>query len=115
MCNVFLHRIDRVWDEREHGVLVRFADDAVVMCRSRRQAEAALERLRVLSAELGLEPKEAKTRIVHLEVGGEAWISWAFIIGGCVRKDAPAAKGWNSSLAGLRTGQCDMRVIAFGN
>ena len=24
MCNVFLHRIDRVWDVREHGVLVRF-------------------------------------------------------------------------------------------
>jgi RNA-directed DNA polymerase len=60
-----------VWDEREHGVLVRFADDALVMCRSRRQAEAALERLRVLLAEIGLEPKEAKTRIVHLKVGGE--------------------------------------------
>ena len=35
------------------------------------QAEAALARLRNLLAELGLEPKEAKTRIVHLEVGGE--------------------------------------------
>ena len=71
MCNVFLHRIDRVWDVREHGVLVRFADDAVVMCRTRRQAEAALARLRELLAELGLEPKEAKTRIVRLEIGGE--------------------------------------------
>jgi len=29
------------------------------MCKSRQQAEAALERLRVLLAELGLEPKEA--------------------------------------------------------
>ncbi|MBC2637643.1 MULTISPECIES: reverse transcriptase domain-containing protein [unclassified Rhodococcus (in: high G+C Gram-positive bacteria)] len=71
MCNVFLHRIDRVWDVREHGVLVRFADDAVVMCRTRAQAEAALMRLRELLAELGLEPKEAKTRIVHLKLGGE--------------------------------------------
>ncbi|MFV9453441.1 group II intron reverse transcriptase/maturase [Rhodococcus sp. NM-2] len=71
MCNVFLHRIDRVWDVREHGVLVRFADDAVVMCRTREQAEAALMRLRELLAELGLEPKEAKTRIVHLKLGGE--------------------------------------------
>jgi RNA-directed DNA polymerase len=73
MCNVFLHRIDRVWDVREHGVLVRFADDAVVMCRTRRQAEAALERLREVLAELGLEPKEAKTRIVRLEVGGDGF------------------------------------------
>jgi group II intron reverse transcriptase/maturase len=70
LCNVYLHRIDRAWDVREHGVLVRFADDALVMCRSREQAEAALARLRTLLAELGLEPKEAKTRIVRLETGG---------------------------------------------
>ena len=47
-----------------HGVLVRFADDVVVMCTTREQAEAALAQLRVLLAELGLEPKAAKTRIV---------------------------------------------------
>ena len=71
MCNVYLHQIDRAWDVRQHGVLVRFADDVVVMCTSRQQAEAALARLRYLLADLGLEPKESKTRIVHLEVGGE--------------------------------------------
>jgi len=43
------------------------------MCASREQAEAALERLRVLLAALGLEPKAAKTRIVHLEVGKEGF------------------------------------------
>jgi group II intron reverse transcriptase/maturase len=73
LANVYLHRIDRAWDERQHGVLVRYADDALVMCKSRQQAEAALARLRVLLADLGLEPKEAKTRIVHLEVGGEGF------------------------------------------
>ena len=66
LCNVYLHRLDRVWDVRRHGVLVRYADDALVMCRSREQAEAALERLRGLLADLGLEPKEAKTRIVRV-------------------------------------------------
>lgn len=55
---------------REHGVLVRYADDIVVMCRSREQAEAALTRLGALLAQLGLQPKQAKTRIVRLEVGG---------------------------------------------
>jgi group II intron reverse transcriptase/maturase len=69
LANIYLHRIDRAWDVREHGVLVRYADDALVMCRSREQAEAALARLRSLLAELGLEPKEAKTRIVCLQVG----------------------------------------------
>jgi len=72
-----------VWDVREHGVLVRFADDAVVMCRSLRQAEAALVRLRELLAELGVRPKEAKTRIVKLEVGGLGLTFWVFIIGWC--------------------------------
>jgi RNA-directed DNA polymerase len=46
-------------------VLVRFADDVLVMCATREQAEAALAQLRLLLAELGLEPKEAKTRIVR--------------------------------------------------
>ena len=72
MCNVYLHRLDRAWDGRD-GVLVRFADDLVVMCWSRSQAEAALERLTDLLAGLGLEPKAAKTRIVHLEEGGEGF------------------------------------------
>jgi RNA-directed DNA polymerase len=71
LANVYLHRVDRQWSVRQHGVLCRYADDLVVMCVSRQQAEAALERLKVLLAELGLEPKAAKTRIVHLQAGGE--------------------------------------------
>lgn len=73
MCNVYLHRLDRSWDTRTLGVLVRFADDLLVMCKSEQQALAALSRLRMLLAELGLEPKEAKTRIVELAVGGEGF------------------------------------------
>jgi len=68
MCNVYLHRLDRAWDDGD-GVLVRYADDAAVMCWSRSQAERALERLTALLAGLGLEPKAAKTRIVHLQEG----------------------------------------------
>ncbi|MQA17068.1 MAG: group II intron reverse transcriptase/maturase [Pseudonocardiaceae bacterium] len=71
LCNVYLHRLDRVWDVREHGVLVRYCDDAVVMCSSREQAERALAALTVILADLGLEPKAAKTRILHLHEGGE--------------------------------------------
>ena len=50
-------------------MLVRYVDDAVVMCDTREQAEAALARLTVLLAGLGLEPKAAKTRIVQLAEG----------------------------------------------
>jgi group II intron reverse transcriptase/maturase len=71
LANVYLHRLDRAWSAREHGVLVRYADDALVLCATWEQAKAALGRLRDLLAELGLEPKAAKTRIVHLTEGGE--------------------------------------------
>jgi group II intron reverse transcriptase/maturase len=71
LCNVYLHRLDRVWNTSAHGVLVRYCDDLVVMCRSREQAQAALERLTVLLGDLGLEPKASKTRIVHLVEGGQ--------------------------------------------
>jgi group II intron reverse transcriptase/maturase len=70
LCNVYLHRVDAAWSVREHGVMIRYADDVLVMCATRWQAEAALERLRLLLAELGLEPKAAKTRIVQLTEGG---------------------------------------------
>jgi RNA-directed DNA polymerase len=73
LANVYLHRLDRAWQAREHGVLVRYADDALVLCTTREQAEAALGRLCDLLAELGLGPKAAKTRIVHLVEGGEGF------------------------------------------
>jgi RNA-directed DNA polymerase len=71
LANVYLHRLDRQWQTRGTGVLVRYADDLVVMCRTRREAENALGALEAILAELGLEPKQAKTRIVHLREGGE--------------------------------------------
>src|SRR5919198_3521398 len=71
LCNVYLHRFDRQWAKRGAGVLVRYADDLVVRCHSKREAEAALVSLRSILAELGLELKAAKTRIVHLREGGE--------------------------------------------
>ncbi|MCA1707648.1 MAG: group II intron reverse transcriptase/maturase [Actinobacteria bacterium] len=71
LCNVYLHRLDRQWARRGKGVLARYADDLVVMCHSKREAEDALAALTAILAELGLELKAAKTRIVHLAEGGE--------------------------------------------
>jgi RNA-directed DNA polymerase len=38
LCNLYLHRLDRAWQVREHGVLVRYADDSV----PRTRLEAAM-------------------------------------------------------------------------
>src|SRR5688572_3425564 len=71
LANVYLHRLDRQWADRGSGVLVRYADDLLAMCHSRREAEKALVALTAILAELGLELKQAKTRIVHLKEDGE--------------------------------------------
>ena len=71
LANIYLHRVDRAWQTAGVGVLVRYADDLVVLCRTEGEAVHALAVLTAMLADLGLEPKAAKTRIVHLEEGGE--------------------------------------------
>ncbi len=113
MCNVCLHRLDRARDAAD-GVLVRYAGDLVVMCKSREQAEAALERLRVLLADLGLEPKAAKTRIVHLEEGGEG-VDFPGFRHRLVGREGPPGNAGSSSLpAGPRTRPCSTPATGSG-
>src|SRR5262244_3089426 len=73
LANIYLHTLDRTWAEWGQGKLVRFADDAVVLCRSREEAEAALELVRSVLNELGLELHSEKTRIVDLREGREGF------------------------------------------
>jgi RNA-directed DNA polymerase len=73
LANIYLHTLDRTWAERGQGKLVRFADDAVVLCRNREEAEAALELVRSVLDELGLELHSEKTRIVDLREGRQGF------------------------------------------
>jgi group II intron reverse transcriptase/maturase len=75
LANIYLDALDEVW-EREHahlGRLVRYADDLVVLCRRRRQAEEALVRLREILGTLGLELNADKTRLVELGLGKDGF------------------------------------------
>jgi RNA-directed DNA polymerase len=74
-ANVYLNALDRAWEDRhgDLGVLVRYCDDLVIVCRTQAQAEVALRELRALLAELRLELSEAKTRLVCLDNDGEAF------------------------------------------
>ena len=75
LANVYLAALDEAW-QREHahlGRLVRYADDFVVLCRTRQQAEEALARLREILGALRLELHPAKTRLVELGIGKEGF------------------------------------------
>jgi len=76
LSNIYLHALDEEW-EREHrrlGRLVRYADDFVVLCRSRGQADEALRQIRAIFERLKLTLHPEKTRIVELGLGKEGFV-----------------------------------------
>jgi RNA-directed DNA polymerase len=73
LANVFLHAFDTAWAEHGVGELVRYADDFVVLCSSRDQAEQAQQIATELLGELGLGLHPDKTRVVDLREGREGF------------------------------------------
>jgi group II intron reverse transcriptase/maturase len=71
LANIFLHLLDTVWTRRHAhlGVLVRYADDFVVMCDTKTACEQAEQRIRAILGRLGLELHPEKTRRVDLSHG----------------------------------------------
>jgi RNA-directed DNA polymerase len=75
LANVYLNALDRAWHaEAQHlGVLVRYADDFVVLCRTASAASAAHQRVQDILTRLGLELHPEKTRAVDLRRGRESF------------------------------------------
>jgi len=75
LANVVLDELDETWErEWSHlGELVRYADDFVVVCRTRRQADEAHARVRAILEGMGLVLHPEKTRVVELRVRGEGF------------------------------------------
>jgi group II intron reverse transcriptase/maturase len=71
LSNIFLHVLDTVWTRRyaHLGVLVRYADDFVVMSDTKAACEQAEQHVREIFARLGLELHSEKTRRVDLSRG----------------------------------------------
>ncbi|MEX2618747.1 MAG: group II intron reverse transcriptase/maturase [Egibacteraceae bacterium] len=72
LANIVLHQLDRAM-EGIHGIFVRYADDGVVMCRTRAQAEQALGVVRDILAGMGLALHADKTKVVDLRQGREGF------------------------------------------
>ena len=73
LANIVLHELDRCWDEHRDGILVRYADDGVVMCRTPQQAERALAKVGQILTELGLELHPDKSGVHDLTEGREGF------------------------------------------
>ena len=71
LANVYLHAFDRAWAEHGVGEVVRYADDFVVLCGTRAEAEEAQMRAAAILGELGLVLHPDKTRVVDLREGKE--------------------------------------------
>ena len=71
LSNIYLHVLDVLWTRHSApiGKLVRYADDFVVMTRTKNECEQAEARIRVILARLGLELHPDKTRKVELRDG----------------------------------------------
>jgi group II intron reverse transcriptase/maturase len=75
LSNIYLHELDRVWEDRcaHLGVLVRYADDFVVLCATKEKVEEAERRVRIVLERLGLTLHPEKTRRVDLSWGKQGF------------------------------------------
>ena len=71
LANLFLHYALDMWLTREHPGVVfeRYADDVLVHCATRAQAESVLAGIEQRLRELGMAVHPAKTRIVYCKDG----------------------------------------------
>jgi RNA-directed DNA polymerase len=75
LSNIYLHFLDSVWQRQcaQIGVLVRYADDFVVLCRSHEAVREAERRVRIIFERLKLTLHPEKTRSVDLTEGKEGF------------------------------------------
>ncbi len=76
LANIYLDALDRHWEtECKHlGVLVRYADDFVVLCRTSSAAREARKRIEEVLGRLTLTLHADKTRVVNVARGKESFV-----------------------------------------
>jgi RNA-directed DNA polymerase len=73
LANIYLHGFDQQMQAAGIGELVRYADDFVIICRTRERAEAALTLAGDILGGLGLQLHPGKTKVVDLRGGREGF------------------------------------------
>lgn len=75
LANIYLHEFDKFWTyrSRSSGILVRYADDFVILFRTMEEAERGYGLVNAMLSHLGLELNEEKTKIIDTREGNEGF------------------------------------------
>ena len=80
LANIYLHVLDMFWAERfsSLGKLVRYADDFVIICRTKHDAETAMQKVAQVMELLKLTLHPTKTRVVDMGQDGFDFLGFHF-------------------------------------
>ena len=96
LANIYLDPLDRLMAERGYR-MVRYADDFVILCRSREEADAALDLVRYWVADNGLTLHPTKTHVGDCRQPGQGF---EFVmLKACFATTATGSKRANASCA----------------
>jgi len=100
LSNIYLDFLDSVWSKRcaHLGVLVRYADDFVVLCKTEKDCREAERRVRKILRELELELHPEKTKRVDL-----SWGKQGFDFLGCHLRKQFSGRVWEKTGKRKRT------------
>ena len=80
LANIYLHVLDMFWAERYSslGILIRYADDFVIICRTKLDAENAMQTVKQIMDILKLTLHSTKTRVVDMGQEGFDFLGFHF-------------------------------------
>jgi RNA-directed DNA polymerase len=80
LANIYLHVLDMYWAERyaSLGKLFRYADDFVIVCRTKREAERVLQAVQEVMTRLKLTLHPTKTHVVDMGREGFDFLGFHF-------------------------------------
>jgi RNA-directed DNA polymerase len=80
LANIYLHVLDMFWAERyaSLGKLIRYADDFIIICRTKQDAENAMQKVAQVMELLKLTLHPTKTRVVDMGQDGFDFLGFHF-------------------------------------
>lgn len=68
LANIYLNYLDAIWEKKftELGTLVRYADDLVILCKTKEQALQSIDVLKAVFGKLELQMNTSKSKLVNL-------------------------------------------------